>query len=90
MTMGQYAINTVGTFMAWGLMGAGIGRRTLFLYGSLCMASTLFIIGGVSLIKSNAASWAVGVLLLCWSVGYQGSIGSLAYAIVVSLWRHLL
>lgn len=63
-------------------MGAGIGRRSLYLYGSLGMAVTLFIIGGVSTIKAAGASWAVGVMLLVWSVAYQFTVGSVCYSLV--------
>ncbi|TXT10537.1 hypothetical protein VHUM_02042 [Vanrija humicola] len=85
MTMGQYAINTGGTFIAWGLMGMGIGRRTIYLYGCIWMASVLLIIGGVSLIGTKGSSWAVGVMLLVWSVAYQFTVGTVCYALVAEI-----
>lgn len=33
--LGQYGMNMVGVFGAWGLMTLGIGRRSLYLYGKL-------------------------------------------------------
>lgn len=75
LSMGQYAINTGGTFIAWFLMGSGIGRRTLYLFGTLWMFCFLLIIGGVSTIQnSTSASWAAAVMLLCWSIAYQFSV----------------
>jgi SP family general alpha glucoside:H+ symporter-like MFS transporter len=72
--MGQYAINTGGTFIAWFLMGSGIGRRTLYLYGTCFMFVFLLIIGGVSTIPGTQASWAAAIMLLCWSIAYQFSV----------------
>ncbi|KAL1409270.1 hypothetical protein Q8F55_006103 [Vanrija albida] len=85
MTMGQYAINTAGTFIAWFLMGLNVGRRTIYLYGCVWMASVLLIIGGVSTIGSNGATWAVGVMLLIWSVAYQFTVGTVCYSIVAEI-----
>ena len=72
--MGQYAINTGGTLIAWFLMGSGVGRRTLYLYGTSFMFIFLIIIGGVSTIPGTNAAWASAVMLLCWSVAYQFSV----------------
>jgi len=72
--MGQYAINTGGTLIAWFLMGSGVGRRTLYLYGTCFMFVFLIIIGGVSTIPGSDAAWASAVMLLCWSVAYQFSV----------------
>lgn len=85
MTMGQHAINTGGTFIAWAFMGAGVGRRTLYLYGCLWMGSVLLIIGGVSTIHTTAASWAAGVMLLMWSVAYQFTVGTVCYSLVAEI-----
>jgi SP family general alpha glucoside:H+ symporter-like MFS transporter len=35
--LGQYGMNMVGVFGAWGLMTLGIGRRSLYLYGKLSL-----------------------------------------------------
>jgi len=74
LSMGQYAINTGGTLIAWFLMGSGVGRRTLYLYGTSFMFVFLIIIGGVSTIPGTNAAWASAVMLLCWSVAYQFSV----------------
>jgi len=74
LSMGQYAINTGGTVIAWFLMGSGVGRRTLYLYGTSFMFCFLIIIGGVSTIPGSNAAWASAIMLLCWSVAYQFSV----------------
>ncbi|GFZ48547.1 Alpha-glucosides permease MPH2 [Saitozyma sp. JCM 24511] len=85
LSMGQYAINTGGTIVAWGLMALGIGRRTLYLYGCIWMCITLVVIGGVSLVHSTAASWAAGGLLLAWSVAYQFTVGTVCFSLMTEI-----
>jgi len=85
LSMGQYAINTGGTFIAWFLMASGLGRRTLYLYGCVWMFFMLLIIGGVSTVKSTAASWAAGVMLLVWSVAYQFTVGTVCFSLATEM-----
>jgi len=85
LSMGQYAINTGGTLIAWSLMGLNIGRRALYLYGCLGMFFALIVIGGVSLNSSVGASWAAAIMLLMWSVAYQFTVGTIAYSLVAEL-----
>ncbi|TXT10531.1 hypothetical protein VHUM_02036 [Vanrija humicola] len=85
MTMGQYAINTGGTFISWVLIGMGIGRRSMYLYGCVWMFCVLLIIGGVSTLNTTASSWAVGCMLLIWSVCYQFTVGTVCYSLVAEL-----
>jgi SP family general alpha glucoside:H+ symporter-like MFS transporter len=80
--MGQYAINFVGTFVAWGFMAWGVGRRTLFIWGLSGLFLSLIAIGFVGLAKDkNASAMATGSLMLVWAVCFQFSIGSVAYSI---------
>ncbi|KAJ2968522.1 hypothetical protein NQ176_g9139 [Zarea fungicola] len=85
LSMGQYAINTAGTFAVWGLLALGVRRRTMYLWGCIFMGVFLIIIGCVSLNKSKAASWAVGSMLLAWNVMYQFSVGTIAFSLVTEL-----
>ncbi|WWD19591.1 hypothetical protein CI109_104052 [Kwoniella shandongensis] len=83
--MGQYGINMVGVFGAWGLMAAGIGRRTLLLCGLCGLSTTLFVMGFVGLVPEShehAAALATGTLMLVWAVFYQCSVGTVAYSLV--------
>ncbi|ORY20425.1 putative general alpha-glucoside permease [Naematelia encephala] len=85
LSMAQYGINTGGTLIAWFLMGGGIGRRSLYLYGCIAMGIALIIIGAVSTVDTQAASWAAAIMLLMWSVGYQFSVGTICYSLVSEL-----
>lgn len=85
LSMGQYAINTGGTIICWFLMASNVGRRSLYLYGCCGMFISLFLIGGIGTIGSTAANWASAVMLLMWSVAYQFSVGTVAYALVAEL-----
>ena len=76
--LGQYGINMVGVFGAWGLMAAGMGRRTLFLCGLCGLCVALFVMGFLGLVPDahrQAASLATGVLMLVWALFYQCSVG---------------
>ena len=76
--MGQYGINMIGTFGAWGLMALGVGRRKLFLTGLVCLATTLFVMGFLGLARAsnpNATALATGSLMLVWATAYQLSVG---------------
>ncbi|OJJ42455.1 hypothetical protein ASPZODRAFT_137267 [Penicilliopsis zonata CBS 506.65] len=85
LSMGQYAINTAGTFAVWGLLMLGISRRGMYLWGCVFMGIALIIIGCVSLDDAKAGSWAVGAMLLAWNVGYQFSVGTIAFSLVTEL-----
>lgn len=85
LSMGQYAINTGGTLIAWFLMGSGVGRRSLYLYGTSFMFVFLIIIGSVSTIPGTNAAWASAIMLLCWSVAYQFSANFLSSEILAWL-----
>jgi hypothetical protein len=77
--LGQYAINTVGVFGAWALMSAGIGRRTLFVYGLCGLCLTLLVIGFVGIARGRAEDRTIGLvtgsLMLVWAAIYQTTVG---------------
>ena len=77
--LGQYGINCVGVFGAWGLMALGMGRRTLFVCGLVGLTVTLFVMGFLGLVPEShrhSSSLATGVLMLVWAMFYQLSVGS--------------
>ena len=86
--MGQYAINMVGVFGAWGLMSAGIGRRTLYFYGLCGLCTMLFVMGFLGLVpeahKSQAAL-ATGSMMILWAAIYQLTVGTVCYSLVAEL-----
>lgn len=86
--LGQYAINMVGVFGAWGLMTAGVGRRTLYLYGLCGLFSMLLILGFLGIVpESNRdkASLATGSIMIVWALCYQLSVGTVCYSLVGEL-----
>ncbi|CAN8096176.1 unnamed protein product [Discula destructiva] len=83
--LGQYAMNMVGVFGAWFLMAGGIGRRSLYLYGLCGLCSMLFILGFLGLVpESNRqqGALATGSIMLCWSLCYQLTVGTVCYSLV--------
>ncbi|OQO09141.1 hypothetical protein B0A48_06032 [Cryoendolithus antarcticus] len=86
--MGQYAINMVGVFGAWGLMSAGLGRRTLFLYGLCGLCLMLFIMGFLGLVPAthrDQSALATGSIMIVWAAVYQLTVGTVAYSLVAEL-----
>ncbi|KAJ6172600.1 hypothetical protein N7470_001667 [Penicillium chermesinum] len=72
--MGQYAINMVGTFGAWGLMALGVGRRSLIVIPWSRPAA-----------HHEQASMATGSLMLVWALIYQLTVGTVTYSLVAEV-----
>lgn len=53
--MAQYGLNTLFPFVAWLIMGCGVGRRTLFITGIFCLSAVLFTIGFIGLVPDRHA-----------------------------------
>ncbi|KOS23103.1 Alpha-glucosides permease MPH3 [Escovopsis weberi] len=86
--LGQYAINMVGVFGAWGLMTLGIGRRTLYLYGLCALCSMLFVLGFLGLVPEahrREGSLATGSIMVVWALFYQLTVGTVCYSLVSEL-----
>jgi SP family general alpha glucoside:H+ symporter-like MFS transporter len=86
--LGQYGINVIGVFGAWGLMAWGMGRRTLYITGLCGLCVTLYVMGFLALVPDSsrgAASMATGVLMLVWALFFQCSVGTIAYSLVAEL-----
>jgi SP family general alpha glucoside:H+ symporter-like MFS transporter len=86
--LGQYAINMVGVFGAWGLMTYGFGRRSLYMYGLVGLTTMLFILGFLGLVPDShreQASLATGSIMIGWALVYQLTVGTVAYSLVGEL-----
>lgn len=86
--LGQYAINMVGVFGAWGLMTLGIGRRKLYLYGLCGLFTMLLILGFMGLVPEThrtQASLATGSIMIAWALVYQLTVGTVCYSLVGEL-----
>lgn len=87
MTMVQYALGAAGTMCSWFLM-ARFGRRQLYLWGIVALFAILLIVGIVSVsvpASNSAVGWAIGSLLITWTVLYDLSVGPVCYALVSEL-----
>jgi SP family general alpha glucoside:H+ symporter-like MFS transporter len=86
--LGQYAINMVGVFGAWGLMTWGIGRRSLYLYGLCGLCSMLFVMGFLGLVpeeQKQQGALATGCIMVVWALFYQLTVGTVCYSLVGEL-----
>ncbi|KAJ5633756.1 Maltose permease MAL61 [Penicillium herquei] len=86
--MGQYGINIVGTFGAWGLMAMGVGRRTLIVYGLCGLCTMLMVMGFLGLVPDShqrQASMATGCMMLVWALFYQLTVGTVCYSLVAEV-----
>lgn len=86
--LGQYAINIVGVFGAWGLMAIGIGRRSLYLFGLCGLFSMLFVMGFLGLVPEShrtQGALATGSMMIVWALFYQISVGTVCYSLVAEL-----
>ena len=86
--MGQYAINMVGVVGAWGLMTAGLGRRTLYLWGLCGLCAMLLLVGFLGLVPEERraqASLATGSVMIVWALVYQLTVGTVCYSLVAEL-----
>ena len=94
-SMAQYALGFFGTIGSWVLMSY-FGRRTLYIGGLAVLILILVGIGGAGFAPPDAviiqngakvpvntgASWAVGSLLLVYTLLYNCTVGPVCYAIV--------
>ena len=86
--MGQYSINIVGVFGAWGLMTLGVGRRTLYLVGLCALCVILFILGFLGLVPErnrDQGALATGSMMILWAICYQLTVGTVAYSLVAEM-----
>ncbi|KAK7906294.1 hypothetical protein LTR67_001020 [Exophiala xenobiotica] len=81
LNIGNNALSVVGTMLAWPLLSY-VGRRTIFMYGLLCMTILYFIIGFVSLSNSGGAAWTQSILLMVYLFVYSPSVAATLYTIV--------
>jgi SP family general alpha glucoside:H+ symporter-like MFS transporter len=86
LNIGQYGLSFIGTVGSWFLMRR-IGRRKLYVYGLITLFGFLMVVGGLGVIsRSNTgAAWALGSILLIYSLIYNFTVGPVCYAIVAEI-----
>jgi SP family general alpha glucoside:H+ symporter-like MFS transporter len=83
MNISQYCMGAIGTIVSWFLMRR-IARRTLYVYGLCILFVLLLVVGGLGVIsRENAsAAWALGAVLLVYTMFYNFTVGPVCYTIV--------
>jgi SP family general alpha glucoside:H+ symporter-like MFS transporter len=86
MNIGQYCMGAIGTIISWFLMRR-IGRRTLYVYGLCILFGLLMVVGGLGVIsrENTGAAWALGAVLLVYTMFYNFTVGPVCYALVAEL-----
>ncbi|PLB53878.1 putative MFS alpha-glucoside transporter [Aspergillus steynii IBT 23096] len=82
MSLVQYALGVIGTFLSWTCM-IYFGRRTLYVGGLFFLSVVLLVIGFVSIAPATTAiSWATGSMLLVYTFVYDSTIGPVCFSLV--------
>ncbi|KAF3040148.1 hypothetical protein E8E12_009179 [Didymella heteroderae] len=86
LNIGQYCLGFIGTIGSWFLMRR-IGRRALYNWGLIILFSFLMVIGGLGVIsrENSGAAWALGSILLVYTLFYNFTVGPVCYAIVAEI-----
>ncbi|KAK9310916.1 general substrate transporter [Lipomyces starkeyi] len=84
MSIVQYAMGIVGVFVAWFLL-PHFGRRTIYMWGLACLTSCLVVIGGLGSASSKSSpafAWAIGSMLIVYTLVYDITVGPICYSLV--------
>ncbi|KAI9041102.1 putative MFS maltose permease [Aspergillus affinis] len=86
LSLAQYGLGVLGTIGSWFLMSVA-GRRTLHLAGLATLVVLLLITGSLSFAPeaNSAAKWAIGAMLIVFTVCYDLTIGPVTYSLVSEL-----
>lgn len=84
------AMFVIGTMSSWVWMAIGLGRRTIYFVGMVCMCATLFLVGGLGWVSEDSSSYiptgkAIASLLIILSWVYNASIGPICYTIIAEV-----
>ncbi len=84
LSLGMTAGSFIGSCVTWVLI-AYCGRRTIFIYyGLVPLTIIMFVIGFLSLAPASnqGASWAIGVLLIVWTILHDCTLNPVGYAVL--------
>jgi MFS transporter, SP family, general alpha glucoside:H+ symporter len=85
LSTGMYGLAIIFGMLAWVWM-AHVGRRKLYLTGCGLCFTTMVITGIVGCLReSSAKSWALGSLLIIFTIIYDSTIGPVCYALVAEI-----
>lgn len=83
-SMSLYSVAIIGVAISWFAMNH-IGRRTLYVGGLCAMVTTMLAVGFASIATTKASSFAIGSLLLVFTLCYDITVGTVAYSIVTEM-----
>lgn len=82
MSLIQYTLGIVGVIIAW-FMIPYFGRRTLYISGLVGLGVCLLTMGSLGAASSSTTiSWAIGTMLIVYTLIYDITVGPICYAIV--------
>lgn len=83
MAIATYGMGLIGTILSWSLM-AKVGRRTIYLWGSVILFVFLMLVGFVSLVspQNGKAAWTLAGLVLAYTFFYDLTLGPVCYSLV--------
>ncbi|CAH0056873.1 unnamed protein product [Clonostachys solani] len=86
LNIGQSAMGLVGVVLSWILMGR-FGRRHIYLTGLATLLVILTIAGGLGFADPSLAgpSWAIGSLLLVYTLVYNTMVGPICYSLAAEM-----
>jgi MFS transporter, SP family, general alpha glucoside:H+ symporter len=85
LSTGMYGLAILGGMFAWVTMSKW-GRRLHYLVGCALCFTTMVVCGVVGFLKeSPAQSWALGSLIILFTVIYDTTIGPVCYALVAEI-----
>lgn len=80
----QYVLGIIGTLSSW-FLEKKVGHFTLYFYGLCGMFSILMLVGGLGCSSGEDISWAIGSLLLVFTLVYDLSLGPMVYCLVTEI-----
>lgn len=80
----QYVLGIVGTLSSW-FLEKKVGHFTLYFYGLCGMFTILMLVGGLGCSSGENISWAIGSLLLVFTLVYDLSLGPMVYCLVTEI-----
>lgn len=83
-SMLQYVLGIVGTLGSW-FLEKKIGHFTLYFCGLCVMFGILMTIGSLGSFSGDNISWAIGGLLLVFTLVYDLSLGPMVYCLVTEI-----
>jgi len=81
----MYCLGIAGAVISW-ILSNSVGRASIYIWGMLGQAILLWVVGILGFVhQSSAIGWAVGSLLLAYTVVYDSTVGPVTYCIVTEI-----